>query len=105
MVVKKGVPSERSERGTPFKISQLEETKNGIDFSERIWSVWVARGPETSRIAPRMVLLARFVSTDWFNPALVGCVAVSFFEKSQLEDFILTETTRAGQGVGPGVSC
>jgi len=49
-----------------------------------------------------MVLLARFVSTDWFNPALVGCVAVSFFQKSQLEDFIRTETTRAGQVWGRG---
>ena len=52
VVVNKGVPSERSERGTPFKISQLEETKFGIDFLDRIWDVRVAWGPETSRIEP-----------------------------------------------------
>ena len=65
----------------------------------------VQKPPGSSRpdqISPRMVLLARFVSTDWFNPALVGCVAVSFFQKSQLEDFIRTETTRAGQVWGRG---
>ena len=108
MVVKKGVPSERSERGTPFKISQLEETKNGIDLLERICGVWVARGPEMSRIEPPRPNLAkngtssqicdhRLVAARKVNPAPVGCVAVSFFQKSQLEDFIRTETTRAGQ--------
>ena len=108
MVVKKGVPSERSERGTPFKISQLEEMKNGIDFSDRIWSVRIARAPEKSRIEPSRPNLAkngassqicehRLVAARKVNPAPVGCVAVSFFQKSQLEDFIRTETTRAGQ--------
>ena len=52
VVANKGVPSERSERGTPFKISQLEETNFGIDFLDRIWDVRVAWGPEMSRIEP-----------------------------------------------------